>query len=141
MSECNRRRVCSCSCLSIVLSIIIGAIVAILFAFDLIQFLEVIIWITFGLSVLALIILYYVAVIAAREQSSPLIRCLCRNILCLIISAFGTLILSIVGLSIILVPELIASIIIVALLFFFFALLLISLIAFLLCLLFSLCCD
>ena len=56
----------ACSCIGVFISIVFGAIIGILFAFDLITFIVTLAWVAFGFGVLALILLivgiYFAAV-------------------------------------------------------------------------------
>lgn len=139
--SCNssRCRFNACSCCGILISVIIAAIVAVLFAFYLIPFIEVIVFIALGLAVLTFIILIIGIFLTAVTLSIPLQKCVCKNALCMLVGIIGTIILAIIALAFPLIPSLVFSIIVIALGAFFFALMIIGLLVFVVCLLCKLC--
>lgn len=122
-----------CGFLGVFISIIVGAAVGVLFAFSLIPFITTVVWIAFGLGVLTLIFLITGVFLSATSRSETLIKCTKRNTPCLLAGIFGTIITSIVALSIVLTPALILVITFVAILAFFVSLMFIALIGYILC--------
>lgn len=120
-------------CFEVVISIIIGAIVGILFAFFLIPNIFAFILAAFGLAVLALIFLLAGVFLAAVKPPNALSKCLHMSIDCLLVSIFGTILSALAALCVVLIPLNIAAIAIVAITAFFFTLMVIKLIAFIRC--------
>lgn len=128
-----------CNCWALVLGVLFGIIVAILFAFGLIPGITLAVWIAFGIGVLLLLVLTGLIAIAAKDRANALDKCLCKNGVCLLISALGTIISTIAALSISLVPY---SLLIIALVFIaaaFFGVLVLSFIALLICVIKKMC--
>lgn len=123
----------ACGCLGIIISIIAGAVVGILFAFGLIPLVGASIIAALGLGVLALIFLLASVLLAAMTAPNALSKCLCKNIVCLLVSIFGTILSALSALSVILLPIFLAVIALVAVTAFFFTLMIIQLIAFIYC--------
>lgn len=131
--NCNNCNFNACSFLGVFISILFGALIGVLFAFGLIPNIVISAWIAFGISVLALIFLMLTVITAATNPSKALTRCLNNNTTCLLVAIFGTLIFTLVALSIVLTTTSILIIIIVAISAFFFTLLIIALIALIAC--------
>lgn len=135
--SCNRN-FDACGSIGILISIVFGALIAVLFNLGLITFLTTAVWIVFGLSVLALVLLVWGAYLSAVSIPGVLRFCISRNGLCLLAATIGTLIASIVALSIVLTPASILITIFIAVFAFFFALMIIALIALLRCIIVNL---
>ncbi len=119
-------------CIGVLLSLIAGIIAGVLFAFHVFTFLPVGVWIVLGIAVLTLIFVELALIFGALSFTNPLNECLRRGIRCLLIGIFGTIILAIILLSILLTIST-PVIILVGLLAFFFVLMVISLIALIRC--------
>lgn len=126
------RHVNLCGCFGVQLALVFGAVVGILFAFGLIPGIVTAAWIAFGLAVLLLIFLI-AALLTVSDRSRILCKCLRKNICCLLIGIIGSIILTIIALSIVLIPTVTLIAAIVALAAFFFALMIIGLISFICC--------
>lgn len=129
----------ACSCIGVLISIVFGALIGVLFAFDYITFISTIVWIVFGLGVLNLLFLIIGVYLAAVTFPDLLKRCCCANAICWLAGIIGTIIAAIVALSIVLDTALLAVIIVIAIMAFFFALMLIGLIAIVQCIVCNLC--
>ncbi|HOJ48593.1 MAG TPA: hypothetical protein PLD48_06985 [Bacillota bacterium] len=123
----------ACGSIGILISIVFGALIAVLFNLGLITFLNIAVWIVFGLSVLFLILLVAGVYLSAVSIPGVLRYCVSKNGLCLLAATIGTLISAIVALSIVLNPASILITIFIAVFAFFFALMIIALIALLRC--------
>lgn len=137
---CNEK--CSfnaCSCTGILISIVIGAIFGLLYAFGLLPGIVVAAWIAFGLAVLAITGLVAGVFVAAVHPVSPLSKCLCKNTTCLLAGIIGTILTTLVLLSVALSPGFLAVIILVAIAAFFFTLMTIGIIKFIQCIVHKLC--
>lgn len=119
-------------CIGIFISLLVGIIVGVLFAFNVFASLETGVWIVLAIAVLTLIFVELALIFGAISFTNPLNECLRRGIRCLLIGIFGTIILAIILLSIGIIICL-PVIIIVGLLAFFFTLMIISLIALIRC--------
>lgn len=131
---------CGLSCFLIfIASIVIGAIVALLFAFGLIPGIDIA-FIAF-LILAALLLLAYIALLAlaATGRSRTLSKCLCAFGNCLLAGIIGTIVTAVIPLSIILVPGSLIVAIIVFIAITFISVMIISLIALLNCILSKLC--
>lgn len=138
--NCNKK--CgfnACGCLGIVLSIVFGAIIGLLFAFDHIPFIVISTWIAFGLGILSLIILVVGVFLAVIHQTLPLQKCLCQNTKCLLAGIIGTIISALAALSIVLTNEFISVIVLVSIEAFFFAMMILNLIGFINCIVCRMC--
>ncbi len=134
--NCNGRcKFSACGCLGVVISIILGAIVGILFAFNFIPGIVIAAWIAFGLGVLTLVLVFIATLVSACCHCRALIKCSARNIPCLLVGTFGTIITSIAALSIVLTNAFISVIALVALGAFFVSLMFIGIIAYISCIL------
>lgn len=138
--SCCQQRCCAGTfcCIAIIISIVLGTIVGVLFAFGLLPLIATAAWIAFGISILALIFLIVGIYTAAVTTPNALSKCLCRNIACLLAGIIGTLVTTIAALTILLIPVPLV-IALVALAAAFFALLLINLIVFVICFICKLC--
>lgn len=123
----------NCMFFGIIISIIIGAVVGVLFALGLIPFIGTVAWIFFGISLLILTLYIWGLVIGVINCPNAITKCLDCNSIMLITGIIGTLITSIIAISISLIPALIVVIAIVAIMTFFFSIMIISLICYLLC--------
>jgi hypothetical protein len=88
-----------CAIIGIILGIVFGAVVGILFAFDVIQFITTVVWIVFGLGVLILILLILGLFIGAATGHNALSKCLHKYTSCLLTGVLGTIIFSIISLA------------------------------------------
>ena len=127
---CRRCGFSACGCLGIVLSVVFGAIVGVLFAFEFIPNIVTVAWIAFGLSVLTLIFLMVAALIAASGRTCILAKVLCTNGICLLLSTAASILTALAALAIVLTFEFISVIALVALGAFFFAMMTLALLAF-----------
>ena len=123
----------ACGCFGAVVSVVAGAVIGILFAFGLIPLVFQAIIAALGLAVLALVFLLVCVLLAAMTPPNLLSKCLCKNIVCLLVSVFGTILAALSALSVVLLPVFIAVIGLVAVTGFFFTLMIIELIAFIFC--------
>jgi len=123
----------ACGCVGLIISIVFGALIAVLYSFGLIPNLIIAAWIAFGLAVLTLIFLVSGVFLAAVSSSRALRKCLYRNATCLLAGIIGTIIATIAVLLIDIIPATIAVLIVVSIAAFFFALMIIGLIALIQC--------
>ncbi len=123
-------------CIGIFISLIVGIIIGVLFAFHVFTSLITAVWILLGIAVLTLIFVELALIFGALSFTNPLNECLRRGIRCLLIGIIGTIIIAIILLSITLTIS-IPVIILVGLLAFFFTLMIISLIALIRCIIVS----
>lgn len=135
--SCNRN-FDACGSIGIVISVVIGALVAVLFNLGFIPGITTVVWVVFGLSVLTLILLVWGAYLSAVSIPGVLRICVSRNGICLLAGIIGTLISAIIALSIVLVPASILITIFIGIFAFFFALMIIGLIALLRCIIVNL---
>lgn len=130
---------CGCGLIGSILGIVAGIIIAILFSMGLTPLILNGIWITFGIGALALLYIMILASFDGCNGSScqVLEKCLIRNLKCLLIGTFGTilttLILTVITLEI---TSIIVSII-VGLATFFLVFLISSIISLLKCLIYK----
>jgi len=122
-----------CGCFGVIVSVVVGALVGIVFAFGLIPLVGASILAAFGLAVLALVFLLVCVLLSAMTPPNVLSKCLCKNIVCLLVSIFGTIFATLSALSVVLLPIFIAVIGLIAVTAFFFTLMIIELIAFIYC--------
>jgi hypothetical protein len=107
-------------CLAVAVSLIFGAVIGVLFAFDLVANMVVAAWIVFGIGVLAFVLLFAGVFTSSVTMGGLLPKCLRRNIGYLLAGIIGTIISAIVLLAIeIVATDLIAAF--VAITAFFFA--------------------
>jgi hypothetical protein len=135
--SCDKKGFDACGSIGLVVSIVFGALIGVLFNLGLIPFIVTTVWIVFGLAVLALILLVWGVYLASVSPPGVLRICVDRKGLCLLAGIIGTLIFSIVALSITLTTTILITIII-AILAFFFALMLLAIIALLRCIIVNL---
>jgi len=134
----DRYNFSACGFVGIPVSIVIGIIVGILFAFEFIPGIETAAWIAFGLGVLGLIILVAAVFVAVSTESRALTRCLQLNVNCLLTGIWGTILSGLAALSIELTPGSILIAVLVGIGAFFFSLMIVSLILFILYVVFKL---
>jgi hypothetical protein len=133
MGICRRYDKCSlCGLLGIVISLALGALFAVLVAFNLLSNIVVVPFITLVLSTLLLLALLSGLVVAAVSCRCTLARCLHKYTPCLLAGIVGTLVASVVKLAIGLLP-LIASVIALFALSVFFVYMLLGIIEFVTC--------
>lgn len=129
---------CGCGLIGAILGIVAGIIVAILFSLGLTPLILNGIWIAFGIGGLALLYIMILALFDGCNNGCQILeKCLIRNLKCLLIGIFGTilttLILTVISLEI---TSLIVSII-VGLATFFLVFLVSSIISLLKCLIYK----
>lgn len=123
----------SCSLSGIIWSIIGGIAAGVLFYLGYITAIAVGIWIAFGIAAFSLIFILSSSFLSScNEACARFAHCLRKNLKCMLIGIIGTIIFSIVALSISLTTTAVPTII-VGLLVLFFILLLSSLVSFLKC--------
>lgn len=118
----------ACSCLNIIFSILLSGLVGVLFAYEYIPFIITAVWIVFGLSILTLHFLISTIFISDFNGSKFLKSGIKSSMPCLAIGIFGSIISSIIVLSINLSISFLSSTIFVSLLTFFFVIMFIGLI-------------
>lgn len=135
------RKTCSigCSCVSLVISAILAAVIGVLFFFKWIPNIAVVTWIAFGLGVLTLLILFFTLLYAAAHPCSALPGCLCRHGKCLLLGSAGTIVSTLATIAIALSLRSIFAVFFVAIGAFFTVLMLLALISLILCVLCALC--
>lgn len=90
---------CCCGRTGCVIPIVVGIITGILaFSFLTVTAVPVFLWIVFGLSLLALVILTAAALIDERGRENDIAECVCKNGACLLVGLFGALVTSVIGL-------------------------------------------
>jgi hypothetical protein len=140
MNSCKKCSLSACSCLAAVVAIIVGVAVGALFFFSLLPFIQTIVAsIVLELGVWAIAFILVAQILSSLYLPNPLRDCLCSGIGCLLAGAFGSVILAIIALSVVLTPYSIISAVIVGLGALFFTLLIISLISFIRCVLCKMC--
>ena len=137
--SCDNKLCSGCGCLGVVISAIFGIIAGVLFAFGFIPFVLTTAWIVLGLAVLTLLILVGTVIAVNARECSDLSKCLCKNGACLLTGVVGTILTSIVSLSVVLDVASVPVIVLVAVVAFFFALMLIGLTSLLACFLCERC--
>lgn len=139
--NCNRNCPNSCGiCLSVLAAVVVATIIALLFAFDAIGSIVTVLWILFGFAVLMLIFFVVALFSSSLTWRSILGCCLCCNGAVMLAAIIGTIVVTLIALSITLVVTDIFSIVLVALAAFFATLLLIEFVRLLNCLLNGVCC-
>lgn len=131
------------SCNSItasIISVILGISLSVLFSLSLIPNVIFSLWIALGLSILSLVVLFFIIPLADFNNFSSLKKCTCVFGKSLIIGTLGTLVSTIAALSLAIVINT-PLIIIFFLIGFFFSFLLISIIQFLWCIITNNCCN
>jgi len=129
----------ACCCIGLLISVVFGAVVGVLFAFEYICFIRIAAWIAFGFGVLTLVLLIFGLFSASVNPPSALSRCLCKYTSCLLVGIIGTIITALAALVIVLNPACISVITLVAIGAFFFALMIIALIALIRCIICKMC--
>lgn len=122
---------CYCNVLAVIAGIIFAVAAGILFSGGGFVGITIALWIAFGLAVLTLLILVYCIVEASDLRCSALKEYLCVLGTPLLIGILGTLVTSLIALSITLTPAAISSVVLVALTAFFLAFMLIVLFCYL----------
>lgn len=127
---------CSCGCGAIgtVLGIISGVIVAVLFSLGLTPLIIAGIWVAFGIAALTLIYIIALAVRDACNNCCTLKKCLSGDLKCLLAGTFGTILATLILVSVSLEISSIIVTIIVGIATFFLIFLIASLISFIKCL-------
>lgn len=126
---------------SLIVSIIVGVGVAVVFSLGFLASIVTALWIAFGISVLSIIALSVLAPLSSMNKSMALKKCLCYYGKPLVIGSIGTLITSIVSLTLVLSIASTVSIIIIFFVGALFSLLLISIVQFILCIINYDCCE
>lgn len=138
--SCNKCFNATCACIGVLVSVIIGAIVGVLYAFNNIPFITTAAWIAFGLGAFSLIVLIAGVYLSAVTAAYALSKCLCKNITFLLISIIGTIVLSLIILVAPLNILFLSNILLVAFAGLFLSLLIVSLVCFIICIVQKLCC-
>lgn len=128
-----------CNACAVFASLILGAVIAVLFYFRFIPNIIALIPIPFWFAIVTLVGLVLIPLLAHRISPCAL-KCVCINGYCLLGAAVGTLVTTIAAFAIDLDPKYISVTVLVGLGGFFFSLLLIAIIIFIDCLLRELCC-
>ena len=97
---CMKRDICGCL-ITLLIGIVFGIIVGYNAYITLIPGIVTAIWIAFGIGVGALVLLTLIAAKTCCKKE----KCICRNGKCIAIAAVGTIITSIIGLSITITAE------------------------------------
>ena len=140
MSLCNRNST-ACSFLGILMSIVLGALVGVLYAFCQIPYLTTGLWIMLGLGVFSFLFLFIGLYLAANTAFIALSKSLCKHVICMLIGIIGTIISALILLAAPLNFAYISNIVIVSVGAFFLALLIIELINFVICIARKMCCP
>lgn len=124
----------SCTAGSIIWSIIGGIVSGVLFYLGYITSVTIGIWIAFGIAAFSLIfVLMSVLFSSCNESCAKFTHCLRKSLKCLLIGIVGTIVLTIVALSIFLAESNVIFAIIVGLVALFFIILISALVDFLKC--------
>lgn len=138
--NCNRCCGNPCEiCITVLVGVIVATIIALLFAFNYIPGITTALWVVFGFAVLNLIFLVVGHFSASLFRYSILGNCLCCKSTILLVAIIGTIILSLIALSITLVITDVASIVLIALVGFFATMMVLGSIGLLRCILCGLC--
>lgn len=90
---------CCCGRTGCIIPIIVGIITGVLaILFLTVTAIPVFLWIVFGLSLLALVILTAAALTDERGRENGIAECVCKNGACLLVGLLGALVSSIIGL-------------------------------------------
>jgi len=134
MNSCKKCDFNACGCLAIIASLLIGAAVGALFYFGFLpNILAVVARIVLRLGVLTIAFVLAAQALSSLYLPNPLRDCLCGGITCLLVGAFGSVILAIAALSVALAPFNFIYAVIVGLGAVFLALMIIALIQFIRC--------
>lgn len=138
MSCSNQARCTSCGCIGVALSIIVGALVGVAFAFGFLPGIVAANWVALGIGAVSLVLLIVGLFTADKNPCGVLARCLCENAVCLLIGAIGTIVLALLVVATSLV-NFVASIIIVSLGALFLTFTIVELISLVSCIACGLC--
>lgn len=132
---------CECRCGRCILPLIIGIIFGIITAVlvnngVIINFLPIT-WATFGIGLLAIVLLILIALFSEDDVD----ECVCDNGKCLAIGSIGTVLLAVIILAVFTVTAETASVVLFGILGFFFIFTLTSLLQLILCLVDNDCCN
>ena len=125
-NDCGFR---ACSCFGVIISVVLGAIVGVLFAFNYIAAIVTSAWIALGIAVLALVFLLVLTTTKLANPNISFSSKTCANARCLIVGAIGTIVAALIALSIILDVTSTPVIILVSIGAFFLSLTIIALAA------------
>lgn len=140
MNSCKKCNLSACNCLACIAAVIVGVAVGALFYFGFLpNILTIVAPIVLRLGVLAIAFILTAQILSSLYLPNPLRDCLCGGISCLLVGAFGSVILAIAALSVALAPFNIIFAVIVGLGALFFTLLLTALISFIRCVLCKMC--
>ncbi len=132
---------CECRCgrciIPTIIGIVFGIITGVLVNAEVITNFLPIIWIAFGIGLLAIVLLILMALFSEDEAS----ECVCENGKCLAIGAIGTILLAVIILAILNATTGVTIAILFGILGFFFIFALASLLQLLLCLVEATCID
>jgi hypothetical protein len=131
--DCRKNCLIACGCINLTISTIFAAAIGILFFFNYIPSIVTAIWISFGLGVLSLILLFVGLLGASANPCRILSRCLCARGGCLLVGSIGTIVSALTALAIVLNPSWILTVILVAIGAFFTAMMLVALFSILMC--------
>lgn len=135
MNCCERKCNCGPTCsLAVIVGLLFGAIIGVLFALDFIPNIILAVWIVLALGVLALALLFVSALTSGVVMCGVLIKCLRQHTTCLLTGIIGTIISTIILISVVLDPALLLVQIFIAIAAFFFVFMLTELIFFIYCL-------
>ena len=126
---------------SLIVSIIVGIGVSVVFSLGFLASIVTALWIAFGFSVLSVVALLVLAPLSSMNKSMALRKCLCYYGKALVIGSIGTLIASLIALTLILSIASAVSIIVMFFVGTLFSLLLISIVQFILCIINYDCCE
>ncbi len=126
---------------SLIVSIIVGIGVSVVFSLGFLASIVTALWIAFGFSVLSVVALLVLAPLSSMNKSMALRKCLCYYGKPLVIGSIGTLIASLIALTLILSIASAVSIIVMFFVGTLFSLLLISIVQFILCIINYDCCE
>jgi hypothetical protein len=137
--NCSDNNKCRGGCAGALISLAAAATVGVLFAYNRIPHITVIIWILFGLAAFSLALLSIGLFAAMASRCPPLADCLCFRGKMLLAGIIGTLATSLTALAVTLVSSSVWMIVLVALTVFFAVFMLAELIAALICITSDLC--
>lgn len=121
----------NCGCLiTLFIGIILGIIVGYNAYLTLIPGIVAALWIAFGIGIGALVLLAIMAQIACGKKE----KCICKNGNCIAIPAVGTIITSIIGLSITITAEAIGTAVLIGLVTLFLTMTILNILKLVLCL-------
>lgn len=115
----NSCRRSACSTWGIIISVIFAAAVGILYGMGNVPNIETSVWIAFGLGVLTLVFEFVGVDLASINPETSLYKCLYNEINCLLVGSVGTIVSSLVLLSITLTTTILVDVLVAIDAFFF----------------------